>query len=311
MTASIGISLYPDDDTESETLIRDADSAMYRAKEQGRDTFRFYTEEMTTQALAQVALETDLRQALAGGQFVLYYQPQIEFATGRLAGCEALIRRQHPALGLVEPGRFIPLAESTGLIVPLSAWVVRTAAVQIKAWQDQGLLTGAAVWVNLSGRDTQDPNLASTIAAICGDVGIGPGGLAVEITETWIMTNPEVAAENIARLQAAGIAVGIDDFGTGYSSLGTLDRLAVREIKIDRSFVARLPADPGGCAIARAVIALGRALGLRVVAEGVETEDQADFLRAEGCAVGQGYLFSRPLPAAEFERYARGLNPIG
>ena len=305
VTASIGISLYPDDGTELEALVRDADSAMYRAKDQGRDTFRFYTEDMTAQALALVALETDLRQALAGGQFVLYYQSQIELATGRLVGCEALIRWQHPVAGLVDPGRFIPLAESIGLIVPISAWAVRTAAAQIKTWQDQGLLADAAVWVNLSGRDTQDPNLAATIAGICGEVGVNRGGLAVEITETWIMTNPDVAAENIRRLHAAGIAVGIDDFGTGYSSLASLKRLGMHEIKIDRSFVVGLPQDPDDCAIARAMIALGRALGLRVVAEGVETQAQADFLQAEGCGIGQGYLFSRPIPAAEFEVYAR------
>jgi EAL domain-containing protein (putative c-di-GMP-specific phosphodiesterase class I) len=197
--------------------------------------------------------------------------------------------------------------ESTGLIVPISAWVVRTAATQIKVWQDQGLLTDAAVWINLSGRDTQDPNLAATIAGICGEVGIHPGGLAVEITETWIMANPDVAAETIRRLHTLGIAVGIDDFGTGYSSLAALNRLAIREIKIDRSFVAGLPADPDSGVITRAVIALRQALGLRVVAEGVETQAQADCLKAEGCGIGQGYLFSRPLPAAEFEVYARGV----
>uniref|UniRef100_UPI0025E1D288 putative bifunctional diguanylate cyclase/phosphodiesterase n=1 Tax=uncultured Thiodictyon sp. TaxID=1846217 RepID=UPI0025E1D288 len=202
VTASIGICLYPDDGADVEALVRNADAAMYRAKEKGRDTFRFYTEEMTAQALALVSLESDLRQALARGQFVLYYQSQVELATGRLVGCEALIRWHHPVAGLIEPGHFIPLAESIGLIVPLSAWVVRTAATQMKAWHDQGLLTDAAVWVNLSGRDNQDPNLAATIAGICAEVGMTPGGLAVEITETWIMTNPDLAAATIARLQA-------------------------------------------------------------------------------------------------------------
>jgi diguanylate cyclase (GGDEF)-like protein/PAS domain S-box-containing protein len=311
VTASIGLSLYPDDGTELETLVRNADSAMYCAKAQGRNTFRFYTEDMTAQALAQVALESDLRQALARAEFVLHYQSQIELATSRLVGCEALIRWQHPTLGLVEPGRFIPLAESTGLIVPISAWVVRTAAAQIKVWQDQDLLTDSAIWINLSGRDTQNPNLAATIAGICGEVGIDPGDLAVEITETWIMANPDVAAENIRRLEALGVAVGIDDFGTGYASLAALNRLAIREIKIDRALVAGLPADPGGRAIVRAVIALGQTLGLRIVAEGVETPAQADFLKAEGCGIGQGYLFSRPLPAAEFEICARGASRNG
>jgi diguanylate cyclase (GGDEF)-like protein len=308
VTASIGICLYPDDGEEVEALVRNADAAMYLAKEQGRDTFRFYTEAMTAQTLALVSLETDLRQALARGQFVLHYQSQVELATGRLVGCEALIRWRHPVAGLIEPGRFIPLAESIGLIVPLSAWVVRTAAAQMKAWQDQGLLTDAAVWVNLSGRDTRNSNLAATIAGICGEVGMTPGGLAVEITETWIMTNPDLAAATIQCLQALGIAVGIDDFGTGYASLATLNQLAVSEIKIDRSCVAGLPANINGCALTRAVIALGRTLGLRVVAEGVETQAQADFLTAEGCGIGQGYLFSRPLPAAAFADYARGVT---
>ena len=198
----------------------------------------------------------------------------------------------------------------TGLIVPISAWVVRTAAAQIKAWQDRALLTQAAVWVNLSGRDTQDPNLAAAIAGICGEVGVHPGCLAVEITETWIMTNPDLAAATIQRLQALEITVGIDDFGTGYSSVAALKRLGVHEIKIDRSFVAGLPQDPDDCAIARAMIALGRALGLRVVAEWVETQAQADFLQAEGCGIGQGYLFSAALPAAQFEVYARGGTPV-
>jgi len=310
VTASIGVSLYPDDGIDLDTLLRNADSAMYRAKDQGRDTFCFYTHDMTAQALAQVALETELRLALARAQFVLHYQPQIELATGRIVGCEALIRWQHPEFGLVDPGRFIPLAESTGLIVPIGAWVVRTAATQIKAWQERALLMDAAVWVNLSGRDTQDPNLAATIVGVCGEVGVHPGGLAVEITETWIMSNPDLAAGNIRRLRALGIAVGIDDFGTGYSSLAALKRLGVSEIKIDRSFVAGLPQNQDDCAIARAMIALGQALGLRVVAEGVETQAQADFLAAEGCRIAQGYLFSRPLPAEQFEVYARSEAPV-
>jgi diguanylate cyclase (GGDEF)-like protein len=305
VTASIGISLFPQDGSEVDTLIRNADAAMYRAKDQGRDTLRFYTEDMTAHALAQVAMESDLRQALARGEFVLHYQPQIELATGRIAGLEALIRWQHPGRGLVAPGQFIPLAESTGLIVPISAWVVRTAAAQMKQWRDQGVLADAAVWVNLSNRDLQNRGLAEAIEGMIREVGLDPRALAVEITETWIMANPESAAGNIQRLQALGIEVGIDDFGTGYSSLAALKHLAVSELKIDRSFVAGLPEDAAGCAIARAVIALGQALGLKVVAEGVETQAQADFLKREGCRMAQGYLFSRPLPAAEFEAYVR------
>ncbi len=305
VTASIGISLFPQDGTAVDTLIRNADAAMYRAKDQGRDTLRFYTEDMTARAFAQVAMESDLRQALARGEFVLHYQPEIELATGRIAGLEALIRWQHPERGLVGPDQFIPLAESTGLIVPISAWVVRTAAAQMKQWRDQGFLADAAVWVNLSSRDLQNRGLAEAIEGMIREVGLDPRALAVEITETWIMANPESAAGNIQRLQTLGIEVGIDDFGTGYSSLAALKQLAVSELKIDRSFVAGLPEDAAGCAIARAVIALSQALGIKVVAEGVETQAQADFLKREGCRIAQGYLFSRPLPKTEFAAYVR------
>jgi diguanylate cyclase (GGDEF)-like protein/PAS domain S-box-containing protein len=305
VTASIGISLYPLDGSDVDTLIRNADAAMYRAKDQGRDTFRFYTEDMTTRALAQVSLESALRRALVNGEFVLHYQPLLDLATGRIAGLEALIRWQRPEGGLIGPDEFIPLAESTGLIVPISAWVVRTAATQMKLWRRQGLLAGVAVWINLSNRDMQNRGLAEEIGDIIRAVELEPGALAVEITETWIMANPESASDNIRGLQALGIAVGIDDFGTGYSSLAALKRLAVQELKIDRSFVAGLPADAEGCAIARAILALGQALGLKVVAEGVETQAQADFLEREGCRMAQGYLFSRPLPATEFAAYVR------
>lgn len=304
-TASIGIALFPQDATDADSLLRNADSAMYQAKDQGRDSFHFYTEDMTARALAQVSLEVALRQAVAEREFVLYYQPQVDLESGCIVGCEALIRWFRPGVGIVGPDRFIPLAESTGLIVPISDWVLRTAAAQIKAWHDQGLLRDAAVWVNLSNRDIQNPGLAETIADIVRTTGLDPGALAVEITETWIMGNPETAAGNILRLRDLGIEVGIDDFGVGYSSLAALKRLAVRELKIDRSFVAGIPDNADECAVARAVIALGQALSLRVVAEGVETQDQADFLKAEGCEIGQGYLFSRPLPAAEFAAYVR------
>jgi len=305
VTTSIGISLFPQDGSDVNTLVRNADSAMYLAKERGRDTFRFYTEDMTARVFAQFSLETALRQALVNEEFVLHYQPQLDLATGRIVGLEALIRWNHPTMGMVEPLRFIPLAESTGLIVPISVWIVRTACTQMKAWQDQGLLTDAAVRVNLSNRDMQNPDLAEIIGGIVRAVGLNPAALAVEITETWIMANPESAAGNIRHLQSLGIEVGIDDFGTGYSSLASLKRLAVHELKIDQSFVAGLPEDADGCAIARAVIALGEALGLKVVAEGVETQAHAQFLTTAGCRIGQGYLYSRPLPAEEFESYVR------
>ncbi|WP_295450010.1 GGDEF and EAL domain-containing protein [uncultured Thiodictyon sp.] len=307
VTTSIGISVYPDDGADVDALVRNADSAMYRAKAQGRDTFRFYTQAMTARAIALVSLETDLQRALADGEFALHYQPQIELATGRIAGLEALLRWRHPVRGLIEPTQFVPVAESTGLIVPISAWVVRTAATQMKAWRDQGLLTDAAIWINLSSGDMRNPSLAESIADIVGEAGLEINALAVEIAGTWIMANAESAPMNILRLQAQGIEVGIDDFGAGYSSLAVVQRLSVRELKIDRLCVAGLPDDADACSMARAVIALGDALGLRVVAEGVETPIQADFLKAEGCRIAQGYLFSWPLAAAQFEVYARSV----
>ena len=310
VTASIGISLFPQDGTDVDTLVRNADTAMYRAKDQGRDSFRFYTEEMTARAFAKVSLEAALRLALVNQQFVLHYQPQHDLVTGRIVGLEALIRWHHPLLGVISPDRFIPLAESTGLIVPISAWVVRTAATQMQAWREQGLLAGTAVWVNLSNRDFQSQNLAQTIGDIATAAGLDPHALAVEITETWIMSNPALAAGTIRHLQTLGIEVAIDDFGTGHSSLAALKRLAVHELKIDQSFIAELPGDADGCAIAHAVIALGQALGLRVVAEGIETQAQADFLRHAGCLIGQGYLFSRALPAAAFADYVRARTAL-
>jgi len=305
VTASIGISLYPQDGSDVDTLIRNADAAMYQAKDQGRDGFHFYTADMTARAFAQVSLETALRRALIQGEFVLYYQPQHDLTTTRIIGVESLIRWHHPTLGLVGPEWFIPLAESSGLIVPIGAWVVRTAAAQLRDWRAQGLPTDVTLWVNLSNREIRTARLAEGIAATVAEVGLEPGALAVEITDLNSLAESESAADNIRRLLDLGIEVAIDDFGTGHSSLASLKRLAVRGLKIDASFVAGLPGDADDAAIARAIIVLGRALGLRVVAEGIETRAQADALQAAGCRIGQGYLFSRPLAAAEFEAYCR------
>jgi EAL domain-containing protein (putative c-di-GMP-specific phosphodiesterase class I) len=252
-----------------------------------------------------VSLETALRQALANQEFVLHYQPQHDLKTCRIVGLEALIRWHHPTFGLVAPNRFIPLAESTGLIVPIGAWVVRTAATQMQAWQAQGLLAGACVAVNLSSRDLSNPHLAEDIGAVVHAVGLTPGALAVEVTESGVMANPAAAAENIRRLAELGIAVAIDDFGTGYSSLATLKRLPVRGLKIDRSFVAGLPGGADDRAIAAAIVTLGEVLGLRVIAEGIETQTQADCLVAAGCRIGQGFLYSRALPTDACAAYCR------
>ena len=311
VTASIGISLYPADGDEATVLARNAATAMRRVKEEGRGTFRYYTEEMTARVLSQVTLEAALRQGIANQEFVLYYQPQHDLETGAIVGCEALIRWQHPLLGLIGPERFLPLAESSGLILPIGVWVVSVAAAQMKAWRAQGLLADAAVWVNLSSRDLQSANLAETIEDILKAVDLDPSALAVEIAETSAMADPASAAEAIRRLLGLGIEVGIDRLGTGCSALVALERPGVRELKIDPIFVAGLPGDAADCAIARAVIALGGVLGLRVVATGVETQAQADFLLAEGCRIGQGYLFSPPLPAAAFEAYVTAPAPPG
>jgi diguanylate cyclase (GGDEF)-like protein len=308
VTASIGISLYPAHGDAVDILERNADAALYRAKEQGRGTFRYYTQDMTALAVAQVTLEDALRQAIAKQEFVLNYQPQHHLDTGAIVGCEALIHWHHPLLGRIGPERFIPLAESGGLILPLGVWVVRTAAAQMRAWRDQGLLADTAVWVNLFNRDRQHQHLTQTIEGIVKAVNLEPGTLTVEVTETLAMANPASPAGAIRRLQGFDIKVGRDAFDTA-DGAPAVDRLAVRELKLDHSFVARLPGDPGGCAIAQAAIALGRALGLRVVAAGVETQAQADFLKAAGCRIGQGSLFSRALPAAAFEAYVRGQGP--
>ena len=303
VTASIGISLYPADGDEATLLARNAAAAMRRAKEERRGTFRFYTEEMTARVLSQVALEAALRQAIAHQEFVLYYQPQHDLQTGAIVGCEALIRWQHPLLGLIGPERFLPLAESSGLILPLGIWVVSAAAAQMKTWRAQGLLADAAVRVNLSSCDLQSGNLAETVAGILKEVDLDPGALAVEITERCAMADPESAAEAIRQLLGLGVEVGIGGLGTGYLALAALDHPRARALKIDQIFVAGLPEDATACAIARAFIAVGSALGLRVVATGVETQAQADFLLGEGCRIGQGYLFSPALPAAAFEAY--------
>ena len=305
VTVSIGISLYPQDGADVNTLVRNADAAMYQAKEQGRDCFHYYTQEMTTRAVAQFSVETALRQALAKGEFVLHYQPQHDLATGAIVGVESLIRWHHPQQGLIGAERFIPLAESSGLIVPIGAWVVRTAAIQLHAWREQGLLAGVTLWINLSHRELRTANLATRIAATLTGVHLERGALAVEITDGKSLVESSSALENIRHLVDLGIEVTIDDVGTGNTSLASLKRLAVRGLKIDHTVVHGLPGDANNEAIARAIIVLGEALGLRVVAEGIETAAQAQSLKTAGCRIGQGYLFTRALPPTEFEEYCR------
>ncbi len=299
LSASIGISLYPSDGTDAATLMRNADAAMYRAKDQGRDNYQFYTQELTHNANERLALAGDLRLAIERGQLALYYQPKMDMASGILVGLEALLRWQHPEHGAVSPARFIPLAEDTGLILPIGEWVLRTAAAQAHAWHQAGYDFGR-IAVNISGQQLQRGDLLGTLKTVLTETDCAASLLELEVTEGFIMGKAEWAVTTLERLRQTGVTLAIDDFGTGYSSLSYLKKLPINILKVDQSFVRDIPEDRDDEAITRAVIALGHSLGLSVVAEGVETEAQRAFLLQEGCEIAQGYLYSRPVPADEF-----------
>jgi len=299
LSASIGISLFPMDGMNSATLVRNADMAMYRAKDQGRNNFQFYTQELTVGAVERVALETALRRALKRGELELHYQPQINLKNGSLVGAEALIRWNHPEMGLVFPDRFIHIAEENGLIRPIGEWVLYNACDQMRSWREQGFML-PRIAVNLSGHQLKKAGFVEMVRHVLRETGVEPGWLELEITESFIMSRAEEAIEMLDQLKEMGVQLAIDDFGTGYSSLSHLKRLPVHKLKIDRTFVQGIPEDSNDVAIARAVIALGNSMQLGVIAEGVETEQQQDFLRAEGCGEGQGYFYSRPVSAAVF-----------
>ena len=295
VTSSLGISLYPDDGRDAETLVKNADAAMYRAKEQGRDLYQLYTPALNATALERLALESSLRKALAHSELLLHYQPILDVATRRVHGVEALLRWRHPELGLVPPGDFIPLAEVTGLILAIGPWVLRAACAQARAWQD--LQPGLRMAVNLSARQFQEAGLVGHVTDALADTGLDPHCLQLEITESSAMQNAQTAIQTLRELKALGVGLSIDDFGTGYSSLSYLKRFPIDTLKIDQSFIRDIGTDPDDAAIASAIIALAHTLKLTVVAEGVETADQLEFLTRHGCDRTQGYFFSRPLAA--------------
>jgi diguanylate cyclase (GGDEF)-like protein len=305
ITASIGISLYPGDGQDPEMLLMNADAAMYRAKETGRNTFQFSAPEMKNKAIERVALEGALRRALQLGQFELYYQPLVLIATGKAVGVEALIRWNHSDLGLIAPAQFIPMAEETGLIIPIGEWVLRTACVQNKAWQDAGL-PPLTVSVNLSALQLRQAGLVDLVARILDETGLDAHFLDLELTETMVMGKSQSVITCLHALKALGVTLSIDDFGTGYSNLGYFRSFPLDQLKIDRSFVNDLPKSSNAASIARAIVSMAHSLGLRVVAEGVETDAQAQFLASICCEHAQGYLYSKPLPAAEFALWLDG-----
>ncbi|MES9898136.1 MAG: EAL domain-containing protein [Sedimenticola sp.] len=302
LTASIGISLFPQDGRSADTLLRNADTAMYKAKDEGRNTFQYYTENMTEQAFERILMEVSLRNALKKDELAIYYQPQFNSTSGNLIGMEALVRWQHPELGLVVPARFIPLAEETGLIIQIGEWMLRSACRQIVEWKRQGF-NPVKVAVNLSAKQLGNENLLSSINEILEETGCDPTWLELEVTEGYLMKKPEQSIYIMGEIRELGIDLAIDDFGTGYSSLAYLKRFPITRLKIDGSFVRDIPDDPEDMAITRAVIALGKSLNLDVIAEGVETERQQAFLANEGCHHVQGFLYSRPVPAIEASHF--------
>lgn len=302
ITPSLGVSLFPGDGQDVDTLIKHADAAMYRAKEEGRNEFQFFTQELSNKAYERLTLEAALRLALQQNQLRLYYQPVVDMASGHVISAEALLRWEHPELGLVSPDKFIPLAEETGLIVPIGEWALNIACDQALRWV-RSYSCFQSIAVNISGRQFQGGKLVQTIGQALERSGLDASHLELEITESFLMEKAEQAIKSLDALKALGLSISIDDFGTGYSSLSYLKRFPVDKLKIDQSFIRDITTDPDDAAIAKAVIALGRSMQLRIVAEGIETLEQQAFLIAQDCDLAQGYLYSRPLPADQFETF--------
>jgi len=297
LTLSIGIAMYPPDGDTVDELMRCADTAMYRAKVEGRGTYQFFTVGMQQRSVRQLQLEAALRRAAERGELLLHYQPQVDARSGAVLGVEALVRWSHPELGMVSPGEFIPLAESSGQILAIGEWVMRTAVRQIQAWRETGL-TGLVVAVNLSAIQFRDPGLPELVKSILDEAQLPPSCLELELTESVATGNPTAAIAMMDRLHVLGVRLSIDDFGTGYSSLNYLKRFRIHTLKIDQSFVHDIGTDADDRAIVQAIVQMAHALQLTTIAEGVETDVQASFLRSQGCDVMQGYRFCRPLEAS-------------
>jgi diguanylate cyclase (GGDEF)-like protein len=307
ISASIGIAIYPEDGSDVETLLKNADTAMYIAKEDGRKNYKFFRGSMNKAASAKLSMESDLHNALRQNEFILHYQPQVEIASGAIVGVEALIRWQHPRRGMVQPLEFIPLAEELGLIVPIGEWVLRSACAQASAWQKAGLAK-ITVAVNMASPSFRQLDLMLVVLDALEKSGLDPTYLELEVTESVMMHDMETVLATLKKLKGIGIHLAIDDFGTGYSSLSYLQRFPLDALKIDRTFVSNID-KPEGRAIALAIIALAKSLNLKVIAEGVETEDQASVLREHGCEYMQGYLYGRPVPADDLTRMLQKHKP--
>jgi diguanylate cyclase (GGDEF)-like protein/PAS domain S-box-containing protein len=304
VSASIGITLFPADGEEAGALIMNADTAMYRAKEQGRDNYQYFTREMNERAVLRVQTEAALRRAIERKEFLLHYQPKVDLGSGAICGLEALLRWQHPSKGLVSPLEFIPVLEDSGLIVRVGEWVMWEACAQIKAWRKAGL-SDLPVAINLSARQFQQKDLEATVRGILSETGVDSSLIQFELTESMLMKDPEAAARTLRGLEESGVKISVDDFGTGYSSLAYLKRFPIDSLKIDRAFIRDITTDPEDAAIALAIIGLAHSLKLKVVAEGVETEDQLEFLTSHACDEMQGYYFAKPAAPAEIEAMLR------